>query len=136
MSAERVATIAAVLERHEYALGVSRGGICVCGFVPDVQPETLKTQQDYHRAHVAAAIDAALSDERGGADVAARVEAVQHELWRLGVRSSTQRSYPQAVAYKFAAGQIRAALADPGALDRHDAEVKAAGLREGVADGA
>lgn len=45
--------LAKVAEEHEYALGVGRGGICGCGFVPTVHPETLATQQEYHRAHLA-----------------------------------------------------------------------------------
>jgi hypothetical protein len=47
-----------VLGRHEYVLGIGRGGICACGFVPTVNPSTLATQQDYHRAHVAAELRA------------------------------------------------------------------------------
>jgi hypothetical protein len=42
-----------LLERHEYALAMKRGSICECGFVPTVEPESLKTLQDYHRAHLA-----------------------------------------------------------------------------------
>jgi len=58
--------LAAVLGEHEYALNVRRGGICICGFVPDTKPETLQTQQDYHRDHIADAVLAWLAEELGG----------------------------------------------------------------------
>jgi hypothetical protein len=58
--------IEGTLSAHEYAIGHRTGAICLCGFVPTVNPETLATQQDYHRAHVAAVlrdqIDAALAE--------------------------------------------------------------------------
>lgn len=52
--------IIAVLTEHEYALAMKRGSICTCGFVPTVDPETLATQQDYHREHIADVLVAAL----------------------------------------------------------------------------
>jgi hypothetical protein len=48
--------IEGTLSAHEYAITHLTGGICVCGFVPTVNPETLATQQDYHHAHVAAVL--------------------------------------------------------------------------------
>jgi hypothetical protein len=48
--------IEGVLAGHSYELEHRRGSICLCGFVPDVDPATLATQQDYHRAHVAAVL--------------------------------------------------------------------------------
>jgi hypothetical protein len=53
-----------VLAEHEYALGLKRGSICACGFVPTVDAATLATQQDYHRAHVAAALAPVLAEVR------------------------------------------------------------------------
>ena len=50
----------AVLAAHDYALGVRRGSICACGFVPDVEPSSLRTQQDYHREHIAAVVESAV----------------------------------------------------------------------------
>jgi len=47
------AGLSEVLAAHEYALGMRRGSICLCGFVPDVDPGSLATQQDYHREHIA-----------------------------------------------------------------------------------
>ena len=48
--------LAALLAEHEYATALKRGSICRCGFVPEVVAESLQTLQDYHRAHVAAAL--------------------------------------------------------------------------------
>ena len=56
------ATLEEVLATHEYALGMKRGSVCTCGFVPDVDPSTLQTQQDYHRAHVATVVRAWLAE--------------------------------------------------------------------------
>ena len=56
--------VEAVLAAHEYMLQNSRGSICACGFVPTVDADSLKTQQDYHRAHVAQALAPVLAAER------------------------------------------------------------------------
>lgn len=58
-----VEKIEATLARHEYALGLRRGSVCLCGFVPEVDPGSLKTQQDYHRAHLVAEISSALGQD-------------------------------------------------------------------------
>lgn len=49
-----------VLTEHEYMNGLKRGSICACGFVPLVDADSLNSQQDYHRAHVAARLAAAI----------------------------------------------------------------------------
>lgn len=51
--------IAALLAKHEYATTLRSGAICVCGFVPTVDPQSLQSQQDYHRAHLVAVLTAA-----------------------------------------------------------------------------
>lgn len=53
-----------ILAQHDYALGLKRGSICLCGHIPTIDPSTLQAQQDYHRAHVADQIRGwLLSDE-------------------------------------------------------------------------
>lgn len=61
---EQTSGIEAVLAEHEYMLQNSRGSICRCGFVPTVDGDSLKTQQDYHRAHVADRLAAAVREAR------------------------------------------------------------------------
>jgi hypothetical protein len=51
----RVQVLAELLAGHEYIVQF-RGAICICGHIPTVYPEALMTQQDYHRAHLAAVI--------------------------------------------------------------------------------
>ena len=51
--------LAALLAEHEYAATLRSGAICVCGFVPTVDPQSLQSQQDYHRAHLVAVLTAA-----------------------------------------------------------------------------
>lgn len=55
------AAITNTLATHDYALQMSSGGICACGFVPTAIPASLKTQQEYHREHLAAEISRSLS---------------------------------------------------------------------------
>lgn len=63
-----------VLRVHGYALSLRSGSICLCGFVPEIDPASLHAQQDYHRAHVAAAIREWLTSE---AVVEAAAEAMK-----------------------------------------------------------
>lgn len=65
-----------VLAAHEYALGMRRGAICSCGFVPTIEPESLRTQQDYHRDHTAAVVLAWVGERLGEDDVRFRVADV------------------------------------------------------------
>ncbi len=72
------AGLSEVLAAHEYALGMRRGSICLCGFVPDVDPGSVTTQQDYHREHIAGLIADRLAAAVARAEAAeARVAAVE-----------------------------------------------------------
>lgn len=59
----RTRALADLLAEHEYIIQFG-GAVCVCGHIPDVNPETLKTQQDYHRDHLADVILAAGYERR------------------------------------------------------------------------
>jgi len=62
---ERVQEWVDFLAVHEYILNNKSGAICICGFVPNVQPETLQTQQDYYRAHLAEHLAALVTRAEG-----------------------------------------------------------------------
>lgn len=90
-------TLEGVLADHCYTLGLSTGSICECGYVPPRDPESLLSQQDWHRAHQAAAVRAwLLSDER--------VEAA------IGGISDLRESRFQVGEYVTVDGVARAAL--------------------------
>jgi hypothetical protein len=80
-SAEGVEAVERVLAEHVLQYGPAIGQICSCGHSPSwASPDLLLTQQDIHRAHVAAALIAsgAVQDRR---EVAAEVlEAAARDL--------------------------------------------------------
>jgi hypothetical protein len=72
----RVQVLADLLAMHEY-ITQFRGAVCICGHVPDVHPESLRTQQDYHRAHLAEVIVSAGYDRR---DHVAEADALRKQV--------------------------------------------------------
>ncbi len=106
-----VEALAEALAAHEYALGVRRGGICSCGFVPTIERDALTTQQEHHRAHVAAIL---ASDWLAAHDAEVRASAARETAERIAgaIEAEAAIGFPEIYVRKNDAARIARAEGD------------------------